>query len=152
MSCSNREIVLDSLVKSTFALLLDDANTGENREHLDLAQKLEERIELLRARRNGINNELLTSLKHLKSAVVSLRICFEDLEEWAGSSAENSTSQIVKTNFHMMKARGWKLMTILAQKPSIRIFQMTRKVDSCTRRNTHNCRKKSYKSSQPMHS
>ena len=93
MSCSNREIVLDSLVKSTFALLLDDANTGENREHLNLVEKLEERIELLRARRNGINNELLTSLKHLKSAVVFLRICFEDLEEWAGSSAENSTSQ-----------------------------------------------------------
>lgn len=88
------DTVLRALVKDTFSLLLDNESSDENREHLNfdkLVAKLDEHTELLRSR--DICNELHTSLTHLKSAVASLRACFENPNDGAESSAENSTNQ-----------------------------------------------------------
>lgn len=82
MSRSSQEAVLYKLVKATFSLLLDTENRDENCEQLDLVglvKKLDEHIELLRTR--DISNELLTSLTHLKSAVVKLRDCSSYLKK-----------------------------------------------------------------------
>ena len=91
---SIHDTVLCALVKDTFSLLLDNDISDENREQLNfdkLVAKLDAHTELLRSR--DISNELHTSLTHLKSAVVSLRACFEIPNDGAQCSTENSTNQ-----------------------------------------------------------
>ena len=133
---------LKSLVKTTFALLLDDVNTGDNRDEVNLVQKLDERVELLR-RRNGINNKLLTSLNHLKSAMYIYVLALKNLMIGDGLLQR---MQPAKTSFWRQKTRAWKL-AILAQKPNVRILKMTRKV-SCIHQNIQNCGRKSFKTYQ----
>ena len=73
----SKDIVLYSLLKRTFALLLGNENLGENCEFL--VQKLDVRIQELR--RCGLSNELLASLSNLKGGFVSLRACFKYLTD-----------------------------------------------------------------------
>ena len=93
MSRSSQDAVLYKLVKAAFSLLLDNENRDENCEQLNLVslvKKLDEHIDLLRTR--DISNELLTSLTHLKSAVVKLRDCSSYLKkrkDETQSSVEN---------------------------------------------------------------
>ena len=87
----SQDLVLFKLLKNTFALLLDDeTNVCENCD--ELLKKLDERIALL-IHRNRISDDLRTSLTHLRSAVVSLDTCFQNVKDGAHSFAENSSSQ-----------------------------------------------------------
>ena len=93
MSRSIHDTVLYSLVKDTFSLLLDNENRGdESHEEFNLDKlvtKLDEHTEQLRTR--GISNDLLSSLIHLKSALVSLRACFENHDDRSPSPDETES-------------------------------------------------------------
>ena len=85
---TDKRTVLKSLVRTTLTLLLNDVNARDNREWPELMRKLVERID---QHQRCTNDKLLTSLTHLKTAVVGLRNCIENPNE--RSSEENSTSQ-----------------------------------------------------------
>ena len=86
MSHSIENSVLKSLIKSTLSVLLNDVNTRDNCEQLDLVKELDERIERLRQRSN---NKLLTCLMHIKSAVIDLNTGTEYLNYAGWASEEN---------------------------------------------------------------
>jgi hypothetical protein len=80
--------VLFRLLKRMFALILNEANVGENCD--SLLENLDDRIRLLR--RNRISDDLHTSLTHLRNAVASLDSCFQNVTEDNEESPTNSST------------------------------------------------------------